>query len=136
MTPSVATRPTPAPAQTESAQAFRVDLVATRLLQARTMFTTATLDDVDRATQQRYETAAAVALALIDDQPSEPALYAAAAAIASIGDLSVPQRVELVAMVRQAVDRFHEVQAGKHAHAVDRLQSLIDRDRAAMRDGA
>jgi hypothetical protein len=126
-TPVTRTAPTTPPALT---QAVRVMQLAERLLQVQTddpQITLGTLTPRDRA---RYGDAAAVALALIVDEPPLPALYAAAHRLVDLGSQTPVQRRGLVQMVAQVVERYLEVLAGHRAHTVDQLAPLVAIDRA------
>lgn len=109
-------------------RAVHVTVIAERLLQVRTGRVESSISDLGRGTRQRYEDAAAVALALLEDEADVAALYSAAAAVADLTAQTPAQRRELVEMTRRMVDRFHEVLAGHHAMAVERLRPVIARD--------
>lgn len=117
-------------------RATQVAIVAERLLQARSNASTASLNDVGRATRQRYEDAAAVALALVDDDGSDTAaIYAGAQRVLDLGAQTPTQRRELVTLAQQIVDRYIAVLAGHHQAEVARLQRFIDIDSIALQEG-
>lgn len=131
--PSVAQLPGPTVAgyPQKLMRAVHVTVIAERLLQVRTGRVEASLSDLGRGSRQRYEDAAAVALALLEDEADVAALYAAAHTAIDLGAQTSAQRRELVEMTRRMVDRFHEVLAGHHAMAVERLRPMFTRDEQA-----
>lgn len=135
MNTGIVARPGPAvpAAPPRLMEAVQAAVVAEALLKVRTNRATASLSDLGRGTRQRYEDAAAIALALLEDDADVPALYAAADHLCDLGAQTAAQRRELVALAHQVVDRYHEVLAGHHVMRVERLRPFIEID---QREGA
>jgi len=115
------------------AHTLRVLVLAERVLQVATDSARASLDPLTPAARERYQMAAAVALALVEPERSVSALYAAAHRQADLGAMSPVARRGLVQMVGEVVERFAEVLGGRHPRVVAQLEPLIAIDRAAAR---
>jgi hypothetical protein len=116
------------------AHALRVAVLAERVLQVSTDDARASLDRLPRWQRTEYETAAAVALAVIDVERQAPALYAAAHGLVDLGSQTPVQRRGLVQMVRQVVERYTQTLGGHHTRVVAQLEPLIALDAMADTD--
>lgn len=113
------------------AHALRVAVLAERVLQVSTDDARASLDRLPRWQRTEFETAAAVALAVVDVERQAPAIYAAAHGLVDLGSQTPLQRRGLVQMVRQVVERYTQTLGGHHTRVVAQLEPLIALDAAA-----
>jgi hypothetical protein len=112
--------------------ALRVAVLAERVLQVHTDDARASLDRLPRGQRTDYETAAAVALAVLDADRQTPAIYAAAHGLVDLGSQSPVQRRGLVQMVRHVVERYVQTLGGQHTRIAASLAPLIALDRVAV----
>lgn len=113
----------------------QVIALAERMHQLLTRDRTATLGGLAPKERRPLEEAAAVALALVDDDAARTrALYVAAHGLQDLSAQSPLQRRGLVEIARTLTDRFVEALAGRHTVTAARLQPFIERDARATRE--
>lgn len=113
----------------------QVIALADRMHQLLSRDRTATLSGLAPAERRPLEEAAAVALALLDDDAARTrALYVAAHGVQDLSAQSPVQRRGLVELTRTITDRFVEALAGRHSVTAARLQPYLELDARAEQD--
>lgn len=113
----------------------QVIALADRLHQLVSRDRTATLSGLAPTERRPLEEAAAVALALLDDDAARTrALYVAAHGIQDLGAQTPLQRRGLLELTRTITDRFVEALAGRHSVTAARLQPFVELDAQAERE--
>ena len=108
--------------------AWKAVVLAERLLQVATGNANAAISDLGRVERERYADAAAVALALLDENRMTVAVYVAANQIQDLGSQSRIGRLGLVQMTRDAVEAYVAALAGHHGPTVTTLAPLVALD--------